>query len=45
MLGWVGSLTIRGDGLESADWAGAEDAESSEEEEGVETPQDTDPEP
>jgi len=27
LLGWAGSLAIRGDGLESADWDGAEDDE------------------
>lgn len=30
LLGWVGSLFIRADGLESDDWIGAEDDEDEE---------------
>lgn len=32
LLGWLGTLMIRGNGLESADWQGEEDEEDNDEE-------------
>jgi len=41
LAGWLGSLTIRGDGLESADWAGDDD--ESDDDDGVSAEQVGDP--